>query len=279
MVRKPDSTATQQDHDQHVALVTGATGAIGQAIAGQIAAKRGYQVVLVGRDEAKARQAVRDIVEASGNQRVRYELADLSRRSSIQALAERWQGPLQVLINNAAVTPRRRQETAEGIELQFATNVLGYLWMIEAFSEHLKRSAPARVVNVASYWAGDLDLDDLEFKRRPYRNGQAYRQSKQANRMLTVALAGRLKPFDVSLNACHPGDVNSGLSNNLGFAGHELPDEGARTPVWLATSPLGQQVTGKYFEHRREVRCSFGADTAAVEALYQACRRYSHDQR
>jgi retinol dehydrogenase-13 len=144
-------------------------------------------------------------------------------------MADRWQGPVHVLVNNAAVTPGRRQLTPEGIELQFATNVLGYFWMIEAFTEQLKQSSPARIINVASYWAGGLDIHDLEFKHRPYDNNAAYRQSKQADRMLTVAFARRLRPFGITVNACHPGDVNSTLSNNLGFGGHESPDEGAST--------------------------------------------------
>jgi NAD(P)-dependent dehydrogenase (short-subunit alcohol dehydrogenase family) len=257
-----------------VAMVTGATGAIGMGIARGIAAKDGYEVVLAVRDEDKARRAVQDIVQTTGNSRVRYELVNVSRRASIQALAERWEGPFHVLVNNAAVTPRKRTETMEGIELQFATNVLGYVWMTQAFTEHLRRSAPARVVNVASYWAGDLDLNDLEFKRRRYRNSTAYRQSKQANRMLTVAFAEELRPYRISVNACHPGDVNSTLSNNLGFGGSETPEQGARTPVWLATDPTGQAETGKYFEHMREVRCRFGEDRQAIERLYDICLTY-----
>jgi NAD(P)-dependent dehydrogenase (short-subunit alcohol dehydrogenase family) len=206
---------------------------------------------------------------------VRYELVDVSRYSSVEALVKRWRGPLHVLINNAAASPRQRQETPEGIEVQFATNVLGYFWMIQLFSDRLKAAAPARVINVASYWAGDLDLTDLEFRQRRYNNGTAYRQSKQADRMLTVALAARLQPYGVTVNACHPGDVNSRLSNDLGFGGQTSPDEGADTPVWLATDPVGQRETGKYFEQRRAVRCRFGEDTAAVEALYDACLAYA----
>jgi NAD(P)-dependent dehydrogenase (short-subunit alcohol dehydrogenase family) len=136
--------------------------------------------------------------------------------------------------------------------------------MSQALTDHLTGSAPARVVNVASYWAGDLDLDDLEFKRRSYDNNRAYRQSKQASRMLTVALAERL----------NPGDVSSKLSNNLGFGGSQSPDEGARTPVWLATDPVGQQETGQYFERMQPVTCRFGADRQAVEQLYQLCLAY-----
>jgi retinol dehydrogenase-13 len=268
------SAGGTKDSHNYVAIVTGATGAIGRAITIGIARHQGYQVVLVCRNQAKAEQAVQDISQATGNRQLRYELADLSRRSSIQALADSWSGPLHTLVNNAAVTPRRRHETPEGIELQFATNVLGYFWMTQAFAEILKGSAPARVVNVASYWAGDLDLGDLEFKRRRYKNGQAYRQSKQANRSLTVAFADRLQPHGVSVNACHPGDVNSTLSNNLGFGGQATPEEGARTPVWLATHPVGQQETGKYFEYQRAVRCRFGEDRKTAETLFEICLSY-----
>lgn len=259
-----------------VFLVTGSTGAIGKAIARQLASVEDHEVVLVGRNESRTRQTVSEIIRTTGNERVRHELADLSRQADIQALADWWQGPLHVLINNAGVTPRTRQETPEGIELQFATNVLGYFWMTKAFQDVLAKSAPARVVFVASYWAGDLDLNDLEFRRRRYNNNRAYRQSKQADRMLTAAFAERLKSHGISVNACHPGDVNSRLSNNLGFGGHESPDEGADTPVWLATEEIGQKVTGKYFEHRQEILDRFTQDRAAVEALFQKCLDYSN---
>ncbi len=258
-----------------IVLITGATGAIGRAMARQLAGHEATEVVLACRNKEKAQQVVTEIQQATGNPHVRYELVEVAHHASVQALIDRWHGPLHVLINNAAAAPRQRQETLEGIELQFATNVLGYGWMIAGFSTHLKQSAPARVINVASYWAGDLDLADLEFKRRRYDNGLAYRQSKQADRMLTVAFATRLKSYGVTVNACHPGDVNSQLSNDLGFHGQTRPEEGARTPVWLATSPVGQRETGKYFENRLETRCRFGEDTAAVEALYEACQAYA----
>ena len=263
---------------RQVALVTGATGAIGEAIARGIAAKPGYEVVLLARDQAKAERAVASIKRATGNEQVRYVLADLSRQAEIEALAEAWEGPLHVLVNNAGATPREREETPEGIEKQFATNVLGYFWMTRAFSPILKESAredaPARVVNVASYYAGDLELDDLEFEQRPYDNTAAYRQSKQANRMLTVAFAERLAPHNITVNVCHPGDVNSTLSNNLGFGGSQSPEEGADTPVWLATSPAGAGRTGAYFARRRAQADPFAEDEAAIERLYQICLRY-----
>lgn len=261
-----------------VAAVTGATGAIGKAIAEGIAALPGYQVILLVRNPAAASLAVSDIKRATGNPAVRYELVDVSRRQSIVALAARWSGPLHVLVNNAAVTPPRREETPEGIELQFATNVLGYFWLTQLLAAVMQRSAPSRIVNVASYWAGGLEVSDLEFKRRPYTNGAAYRQSKQANRMLSVAFANKLRPLGITVNACHPDDVGSKLSNNLGFGGHETPWQGAKTPVWLATDPSIGERTGEYYEHLHRVRCTFSGDQGAVEALFQACQGYDNAQ-
>jgi NAD(P)-dependent dehydrogenase (short-subunit alcohol dehydrogenase family) len=260
--------------DRRVVLLSGATGAIGKAIAVQIAARPQHELVLLCRDQARARAAVREIQALTGNSHIAYEPVDLADKRSIEALARRRPGPIHVLINNAAVTPRGREETSAGIERQLATNVLGYVWMIRAFREQLRAGAPSRVVNVASYWAGDLDLDDLEFTRRRYNNNTAYRQSKQADRMLTVAFAGRLKREGITVNACHPGDVRSTLSNNLGFGGHESPQQGAMTPVWLATEAVGQEQTGGYFERMRRQRCRFGENTRAVEALYTACMAY-----
>jgi NAD(P)-dependent dehydrogenase (short-subunit alcohol dehydrogenase family) len=264
----PSDFSSNKNSGPRVYLVTGATGAIGKAIARKLAETENSEVALVCRDQNKAEQTVKEIIDLTGNSRVRFELADLSRYGDIRRLVERWTGPLHGLINNAACTSRIRQETPEGIEMQFATNVLGYFRLIDEFTDILKASAPARVVNVASYWAGGLELNDLEFTRRRYDNDQAYR-------MLSAAFSEKLEPFHIAVNACHPGDVNSTLSNNLGFGGHETPDHGAETPVWLATHPIGQQMTGQYYEYRRVANCTFSRDRQAVNDLYERCANYS----
>jgi len=260
-------------HNPKVAAVTGATGAIGKAIAHALA-KANFRVVLITRDEEKSKQAVEEIQSKTNNPDICYELADLSLKSAVESLAESWGGPLHVLINNAAITPKTRQVTKEGIELQFATNVLGYFWMTNSFTEILSASSPSRVIYVASYWAGGLDLNDLEFERRPYHNHDAYRQSKQANRMLTPIFASRLKEKGVTVNACHPGDVNSSLSNDLGFGGSQTPGQGAETPVWLAASEELEGITGKYFERKKQVRCQFSSLQFESERLYEICSSY-----
>jgi len=264
-------SAQVNNTDKKVVFVTGATGAIGKAIVRQIASKPDYLVVAVARNLAKAEKTIDDIRRTTGNKDVYYVMADLSSKKEIKGLAAAYQGPLDVLVNNAAATPRSRQETKAGIEMQWATNVLGYYWMINAFLPHLQKRTPSRIVNVASYWAGGLDLEDPEFKHRHYNNDAAYRQSKQANRMLSKAFADKLSKKGIAVNSCHPGDVNSQLSNNLGFGGHETPDEGADTPVWLAVNEVGIKNTGKYFAHRSESSCHFSADNQMVKSLYQLC--------
>jgi NAD(P)-dependent dehydrogenase (short-subunit alcohol dehydrogenase family) len=256
-----------------IAIVTGAYGAIGKAIARQMA-ERGYSVVLAGRHEDKLQLACGEILKKTGNQDVRYEVVDLALKKSIKEMAGRWKGPLHVLINNAVTAPWKRTETEEGIEEEFATNVLGYFHMIRFFTEFLKEAGEARVVNVASYWAGDLDMNDLEFRKRKYNNDTAYRQSKQANRMLTVAFAERLKDSGITVNSCHPGDVNSKVSNCLGYGGHETPDEGAATPIWLATDPSLGNTTGKYFAGKSEAWCQFSQDAKGINKLFSLCESY-----
>ena len=253
-----------------VAVVTGANGAIGRAIC-QGLAERGFEVVMACRNPERARQAAGEVQKAVASARLRTEIVDVSRKAEVFAFAGRCTGRLDVLVNNAAIAPRQRGETPEGIELEFATNVLGYAWMMRAFAEALLASAPARVVNVASYWAGDLDLDDLQFKQRDYNNDTAYRQSKQADRMLTVAFARRWPPAEITVNACHPGDAHSTLSHSLGYGGHETPEQAADTPVWLATDPSIAGLTGKYFASRRQQSCEFAKNEKAIARLDEIC--------
>jgi len=263
------------DSGKILAFVTGATGAIGEAIVRNIAKDHNYFVVLVVRNENKAKTVTNKIRTETGNHNVIYKIVDLSSRDEIFQFAREWENPLHILVNNAATTPRSRQESKDGIELQFATNVLGYFWMMQAFTERLIQSAPSRIVNVASYWAGGLNMKDLEFKSRHYDNDVAYRQSKQANRMLSMAFAERLDGHKVAVVSCHPGDVNSQLSNNLGFGGHETPDEGASTPVWLSSQAFEKLESGKYYTHRRIEQCQFSQNRKSVEELYDICNSYT----
>lgn len=255
--------------ERKVALVTGATGAIGEAIARGLA-EAGHRVVLAVRDEKKGEALAKRLAARGGD--VRVELVDVGLARSIDGLAGRWRGPLHALVNNAAITPRRREVTEEGVERQLAVNVLGYVRMIRALEGALAADGRGRVVNVASHYAGDLDEGDLEFVRRPYDNDTAYRQSKQANRMLTIVDAERLAGKKIAVNACHPGVVTSALAGSLGFSGPDTPDEGAATPLHLALRVEG--TTGKFFSGRAERADGFARDRAAIERLAERIARY-----
>jgi NAD(P)-dependent dehydrogenase (short-subunit alcohol dehydrogenase family) len=256
-----------------VVLLTGATGAIGHEIAVALAADASLELVLCGRDERKVEQEVERVRSETGG-RVRGLTFDASSREEIRRVKDAWQGPLHALVNNAAVAPRQRTTTREGLETVFATNVMGYVWMMEAFAPLLSASRPARIVNVASYWAGDFDETDLQFERRRYDNDQAYRQSKAAERMLTVAYAERFAPLGISVNACHPGDVTSKLSSDLGFKGSMSARDAALTPAWLVTDDSGKRETGKYFARCARAECEFSHDATRIGRLYEACQAF-----
>ena len=136
---------------------------------------------------------------------------------------------------------------------------------------------------MASELAGDLDLADVEFKRRPYSGRTAYAQSKQADRMYTWALARRLEGTTVTANALHPGFVSTELFSKagglLGVAGSAYaklwarkPDEGADTAVWLAAAPEVEGRNGLFWIDRQERRCRFRGERGE-EAVFALCAR------
>lgn len=257
-------------------LVTGAYGGIGKAICEGLAADLDHRVILAGRNKEALSAAVEQVKSNTHNPSVQGYAVDFSSKRSIADFAAQLKDqPIDVLINNHATGPQKREVNEDGIELQFATNVLGYVWLTNALQSNLKRCAPhARVVNVASYWAGGLDIDDLEFKRRRYSTDAAYQQAKQANRMLTLAYAERYHAEGITVNVCHPGDSNTKLSNSMGFGGHETPEQSAKTPLYLATSDEVSNVTGKYFRDCRVQTDPFVKDRALVQKLYDLCHNY-----
>lgn len=254
------------------AIVTGAYGVIGKAIS-EMLAEKGWSLILVGRDKPQIEKVCHEISIQTGNKQIVPAVVDLSREKEIKAFAENLHQPVYVLINNAGITPPRRLQTPEGIEMQWACNVLGYMWMMEYLQPSLIKGG--RIVNVASFYAGSLDMEDVEFIKRRYDNDTAYRQSKQANRMLSTYFAGLFKPFEITVNSCHPGEISSKLSNNLGFFYPDPPRKGADTPVWMATDPSLQQITGQYFQYRKNIPCQFSKNLSELKKLYDLCKTYS----
>lgn len=264
-------------------LVTGANSGIGLETARGLA-RQGARVIMACRDAERGDAARQEVAQATGNGDVRLAVFDQSLQSQVRGFAHTFAGAnerLDVLVNNAGTWLSRREETDEGIERTWATNVLGYFLLTELLRPLLLRSAPARVVNVASELAHDLDLSDVEFRRRPYEGVTAYAQSKQSNRMWTWALARRLEGTGVTANAMHPGAVNTPLFRKGGgwrsLAGAaygrvmgKTPEEGADTVVYLASSPQVEGLSGRFWADRAERSCRFRAQ-AGEEALWALC--------
>jgi NAD(P)-dependent dehydrogenase (short-subunit alcohol dehydrogenase family) len=268
-------------------LVTGANVGIGKAVARELARLKG-RLVLACRNTEKGEAARREIAEATGNKNVEVMTVDLASRRSILDFADAFakRHPLlHVLVNNAGVWVEKRQQSVDGIEITWATNVLGYFLLTDRLLPVLKAAPAARIVNVASRLAGELDMTDVEFKRRTYSGRTAYAQSKQADRMYTWALARRLDGTKVTANALHPGFVNTELFTKAGgFMGVVAsayaklaalkPDQGADTATWLAAAPEVQGQNGLFWIERKEERCRF-RDPKAEEALFKLCGEMS----
>ncbi|MBN1454273.1 MAG: SDR family oxidoreductase [Anaerolineales bacterium] len=249
-------------------LITGATSGIGRATALALAQK-GATVILAGRDEELCQSTIAWIKNKTGNSNIDYLLADLSVQAQVRALAAEFKSRyerLDVLVNNAAAIFFFRQVSADGIEMNLAVNHLAYFLLTNLLLDTLKASAPARVVNVASnsHYGKRLDLDNLELKRG-YNPGKAYGRSKLANLYFTYELARRLEDegTGVTVNAMHPGFVRTNMAANNGWLvrlflplvhlNSLTPEEGARTAIYLASSPDVEGVSGKYFVREREV--------------------------
>jgi len=278
-------TSAPADLVGRTCLVTGASAGIGRAAAAALAA-RGARVLLGVRSPEKGERARRQIEAETGSRSVEVVLVDVASQESIRAFARGISQTLEsldVLVNNAGIWSEKRQTSPDGIELTWATNVLGYFLVTDLLLPLLRAAPRARVVNVASRLARDLDLGDVEFRRRPYSGQTAYAQSKQADRMLTWALARRLLGSSVTANAVHPGFVATEIFGKGGgllslavslyskWKG-KTPSEGADTVVWLAASPAVEGMSGRFFASRREWPCPY-RDETQEDALWALCER------
>jgi len=273
--------------DGRVVLITGATQGIGKESAAALAAL-GATVVMVGRDRARGEAALAEVKSRSGSAKVELLLADLSSMAEVRRLAAEFKSrhdKLHVLLNNAGAINASRRKSPEGHELTFAVNHLAYFVLTAELLEVLKRSAPARVVNVASeaHRGLRLDFDDL-MHERSYLQFVVYGRSKLANILFTYKLARRLKGTGITTNYLHPGMIASGFGHNdSGWFRLNVklispfmlsPEKGARTSVFLASSPEVEGVTGKYFKRGKEARSSGASrDLEAQRRLWEISER------
>lgn len=261
-----------------VCIVTGANAGIGKETALGLAEK-GATVVMVARSRERGEAARGEIQAESGNENVDLMLADLSVQEEIYELAQAFHNKydrLDVLVNNAGAFFMNRQESADGLEMTFALNHMGYFILTNLLLDMLKAGAPARIVNVSSgaHHGASIDFDDLQHEES-YSGFDVYGESKLMNILFTYELARRLEETGVTVNCLHPGFVGSNFAKNNGLLARiamtvlhlfaRSSEKGAETPIYLASSPEVEDVSGKYFmdkEPKRSSRASYNEDTA-----------------
>lgn len=268
-------------------VVTGANSGIGRATASALATL-GARVVITGRDAEKTESAAASVRTQAGSDDVHTAVFDLGDLASVREgaadLLARFER-IDVLVNNAGVVLTERRETVDGFEATFAVNHLGPFLLTDLLLDRLRESAPARIVNVASTAHRSarqgIAFDDLQ-STRSYAGMRVYGQSKLANILFTTELARRLEGSGVTANSLHPGTVATGFaadgdaSGILAF-GIKLirpfiltSEQGARTSVYLASSPEVEGVTGRYFVKNRARQPSGAArDGEAARRLWE----------
>ena len=241
-----------------ICMITGANSGIGKETAKELA-RMGAQVVMVCRNKEKGESARSEIMNETGNNKIDLLLCDLSYSDQIRNLATKFKTKyrkLHVLINNAGVMLSNRMMTKEGIEMNFAVNYLAPFLLTCSLLNVLKESAPSRIINISSaaHRMAMLDFEDLQSENIKYKLFKVYGRSKLALMLFTYELSRRLEGTGVTVNAIHPGLVNTNLGRDQSKFSQWFaklffmsPLKGAETSIYLASSPDVEGITGKYW--------------------------------
>jgi NAD(P)-dependent dehydrogenase (short-subunit alcohol dehydrogenase family) len=268
-------------------VATGATSGIGEAAVMELASM-GARVVMVARDEGRARATMLKLEAKAPRLGHRVHLADLSSMAEtrrVGAAIAASEPRIDALINNAGAMFGKRRVTPEGLELTFALDHMAYFVLTQALREKLIASAPARIVSTASsaHEGASLDFDDLQ-SAKGYYGFKVYGRSKLANILLTRELARRMAGTGVTANSFHPGVVATRFGDSSGgWAGRVIPflrpfflspAKGADTLVYLVSAPEVEKTSGEYFVKRKMTEPSQAArDDAAAKRLWEASEK------
>jgi NAD(P)-dependent dehydrogenase (short-subunit alcohol dehydrogenase family) len=245
--------------EEQVILVTGSTDGIGKQTAIYLA-ELGATVLLHGRNREKCMKVRDEIYKLTGNDKLRYYLADFDSFSNVRRVAEEvinQETRLDVLINNAGIgagklSDKQRAFSQDGHELRMAVNYLAPFLLTHLLLPVLRVSAPSRIINVASVGQKQFSLDNMMMERN-YDPFDAYKQSKLALIMFTLELAHQLKPENITVNCIHPGSLlNTKMVRESMMAGFGSVKSGAESVVHLTTAVELNHVTGRYFDKKRE---------------------------
>ena len=244
-----------------ICVITGANAGIGK-IAAQELARKGFTIVMLCRNMAKAQPVQAAIRAANPGAVIDLITCDLASLTSVREAASQVMARhahVDVLLNNAGLFINNAQQSPDGFELTFATNHLGPFLLTNLLLSHLRRGTDARVVNVSSEghrFSGDFRIDDLANPAQ-YSGLRAYCRSKLCNILFTNELANRLLDDGITANSLHPGAVGTNFAAGPGGAMNlffklakpflRTPEEGASTSIYLAASPAVEHVTGLYF--------------------------------
>jgi NAD(P)-dependent dehydrogenase (short-subunit alcohol dehydrogenase family) len=250
-------------------IVTGGASGIGVETAHALAAA-GAEVTLAVRNPDAGKRVASEIAATTGNTRVLVAPVDLADPASVASFVAAWDGPLDVLVNNAGVMACPQTRTTQGWELQFATNHLGHFALATGLHRALAATEGARIVSVSSraHLRSPVIFDDIHFLNHAYDPWDAYAQSKTANVLFAVEATRRWADDGITVNALQPGTVRSNLQRYItdedlertrtriegdtGMFHWKTLQQGAATSVLLATSPLLEGVGGRYFEDCNE---------------------------
>ena len=244
---------------QKVILVTGATDGLGKEVASSLARQQAT-VLVHGRNQKKGEATILELREKTGNNNLRYYNADFASLNDVRQMSEAILADhtrIDVLINNAGIGVRSmeagRELSVDGYELRFAVNYLSHVLLTLMLLPLLRKSAPSRIINVASSGQHSIDFENVMLEHE-YSDWLAYQQSKLAQVMFTIDLAKELKGSGVAVNSIHPATLmNTKLVYDSPF--FDIPastvEEGSAAVEHLAISPDVEGVTGKYFDGKR----------------------------
>jgi NAD(P)-dependent dehydrogenase (short-subunit alcohol dehydrogenase family) len=249
------------------AIVTGGASGIGIETARALAGA-GAEVTLAVRNLEAGSRAAAGITESTGSKQVLVAPLDLADQASVAAFTAGWEGPLDILINNAGIMASPLMRTPQGWEMQFATNHLGHFALATGLHRALAAAGGARVVSVSSsaHHRSPVVFSDIHFEHRPYEPWSAYGQSKTANVLFAVEATRQWAADGITANALMPGGIRTNLQRYVteeelarlrATAGvtnskWKTPEQGAATSILVATSPLLDGVGGRYFEDCNE---------------------------
>lgn len=282
MSKSSDANAQSRPLEGRTVLVTGATSGIGLEASVKLA-RMGAEMVLVGRSKERLATAIQQVKERATSDHVSGLRCDFEELAQVRELARAFKEKhthLHVLVNNAGLVSKTRQLSKDGYELTFAVNHLGYFLLTTLLLDVIQKSAPARIVNVASvgHRHADMNFDDLQMTK-DYFIMKAYGRSKLGNILFTRELAERLKGTEVTVNALHPGGVATNIWSSAPWYARPVlalaklfmatPEQGGDTIVYLATSDEVSGKSGGYYEKNRRVDPSaIAMDPAIAKRLW-----------